>query len=495
MFDAEPDILAYDIMGYNFATFGNHEFDGSLEKLQKQIEIANFPFVSSNIKTADGNYLGGHQYIVYNYAGLKVGIFGITTLRTKIIANPDPSLTFVNEIEAAREVVDILWNQEKVHAVVGIVHMGDVKEAPDHITSLELARAVPGIDAIIDGHSHSYITEPYLVNNTYIVTANEWGKYVGMAKIYVQDGLAIDGTWQAVEINNERVQTYRPDPAIQTLLAPYIEKADASLKEVIGYSEAEFPFGNRLTRYQETAIGNLIADFNVWYFRDLNKQGIDFAFHNGGNIRAGLPQGDITQEQILTVLPFENYLYLVSLKGSEIIELFNFIATIQQGAGGFPQFSSDVRYTIDYTGGAGKITNLTIGGSPVDPNKTYRFCTNDYLLGGGDGYQVLTRATEPFNTSTLLSTVVIEGIKAFYAGTIVDTVTETSVSKDLADIIEEAITQAPSTGPAQAIGEALRQAISGTPTTTVTTTPIESGPIPLLPYLDGRLTIIGGVTP
>jgi 5'-nucleotidase/UDP-sugar diphosphatase len=495
MFDAEPDILAYDIMGYNFATFGNHEFDGSLEKLQKQIEIANFPFVSSNIKTKDGEYLGGHQYIVYSYAGIKVGIFGLTTLRTKVIAKPDPSLTFINEIDAAREVVDILWNKEKVDAVLGIVHMGDVKEAADHITSLELARAVPGIDAIIDGHSHSYITEPYLVGNTFIVTANEWGKYVGMAKIYVQDGVVIDATWQPVEINNEKVQTYKPDRAIQTLLAPYIEKVDASLKEVVGYAEGEFPIGNRLIRYQETEIGNLLCDLNVWYFRDIKKQPIDFAFHNGGNIRAGLPQGDITREQILTVLPYENNLYLVSLKGSEILELFNFIGTIKQGGGGFPQFSSDVRYTINYTSGTGQITNLTIGDSPIDPNRTYRFCTNDYLVGGGDGYEVLKKATEPFNTSTLLSTVVIEGFKAFQEGTFINTISTTSVSKDLAQIIEEAIFQAPSTGPALAIRAALDQAINGSTTTTTTVTPVQVGPIPVLPYLDGRLTIIGGVTP
>jgi 5'-nucleotidase/UDP-sugar diphosphatase len=140
---------------------------------------------------------------------------------------------------------------------------------------------------------------------------------------------------------------------------------------------------------------------------------IDFAFHNGGNMRAELPKGPITHEQILTVLPFENYLYVASMKGSQIIELFNFIATIPQGNGGFPQFSSDVRYTIDKTQGAGVIRDLTIGGQRVDPTKTYRFCTNDYILGGGDGYTVLKEnAVEPFNVSLLLSYVVIEYIKA-----------------------------------------------------------------------------------
>jgi 5'-nucleotidase/UDP-sugar diphosphatase len=71
-----------------------------------------------------------------------------------------------------------------------------------------------------------------------------------------------------------------------------------------------------------------------------------------------------------------------------------------------------VRYTVDYTGGAGKLRDLTIGGAAVDPNRTYRFCTNEYLLQGGDGYEVLTQSVDPFNTSLLLSYVTIEYIRS-----------------------------------------------------------------------------------
>jgi 5'-nucleotidase/UDP-sugar diphosphatase len=181
---------------------------------------------------------------------------------------------------------------------------------------------------------------------------------------------------------------------------------------VVGQAADTFVFGNRLTRYQETALGNMITDANVWYFKTVYNQPIDFAFHNGGNMRAELPKGDITQEKILTILPFENYLFIITLKGSEVLELFDFVATIQQGNGGFPQFSREVRYTIDKTQGKGVIKDLTIGGAPVDPNKTYRFCTNDYILGGGDGYVVMKKARDPFNTSLLLSYVVGEYIKA-----------------------------------------------------------------------------------
>ena len=402
MFDAEPDFQAYNIMGYDAATFGNHEFDGTQDKLLKQLSIAKFPFLSSNIKTSDGKYLGGNQYLVKKYDGFTVGLFGLTTLRSLTIASPDKSLTFINEIDAAKEVVNILRNQEKVDIVVGLTHLGNVKETPDHITSPELAAAVPGIDILVDGHSHTYMETPLRSGNTYIVSANEWGKYLGQGVLGIQNGRLASFTWKPIPIG--------PDADVTAMLKPFNDKAEASLKEVIGEAADTFIFGDRLTRFEETAIGNMICDANVWYFTQVANQQIDFAFHNGGNIRTELPKGQITREQVLTVLPFENYLYVVSLKGDQIQQLFNFIGTVAQGNGGFPQFSKEVRYTLDIP--SKTVSNLTIGGAPVDPNKTYRFCTNDYLLGGGDGYEVLKGAQDPYNTSLLLSYVVIEYIRA-----------------------------------------------------------------------------------
>jgi len=400
MFNAEPVILGYNMMGYDVMTFGNHEFDGSLDKLNEQIALADFRFVSSNIKKQDGSYLGGNRYVIKQYGSFTVGIFGITTLRTKIIANPDKSLTFINELDAAREVVNILKNIEKVDIIIGLTHMGDVKETEDHITSFDLAAEVEGIDVIIDAHSHSFFEIPKRIGDTWVVSANEWGKYIGYGRILLKNGKVEGFSWAPISIG--------PDPDINEMLKTYIEKSDAQLKTVIGNATDTFIFGNRLPRYRETALGNMIADANTWYFRNVSKQSLDFAFHNGGNIRAELQKGPITREMLLTVLPFENYLYIVSMTGTQIIELFDFIATIPQGNGGFPQFSSDVRYTIDKTSGKGVIRDLTIGGEKVNLNKTYRFCTNDYILGGGDGYTPMLNAADRFNTSLLLSYVVTE---------------------------------------------------------------------------------------
>jgi len=424
MYNAEPDILSFNIMGYDAVTFGNHEFDGSQEKLEAQIALAGFPFVSSNIKKENGVFLGGNRYVVKRYGNFSVGIFGITTLRTRIIASPDNSLVFINELEAAGAAVDILRNTEKVDIVIGLTHMGDVKESEEHITSIELAKRIEGIDIIIDGHSHSFFNTPKIAGDTRVVSANEWGKYIGYGRITVKDGKLSSFYWAPVPIGPDaevsetlagflRIPSLiSPDAEVSEMLAPYIEGANVILKEVIGTAAETFVFGNRLTRYKETAIGNLITDANVWFFRNVYNQQIDFAFHNGGNIRAELPAGPITRERILTILPFDNYLYIVSMTGAQIIELFDFIATIPQGNGGFPQFSGDVRLIVDKTFGSGTIRELTIGGGNVVPDRIYRFCTNDYILGGGDGYDVMRNAADRFNTSILLSYAVIEYIAA-----------------------------------------------------------------------------------
>jgi 5'-nucleotidase/UDP-sugar diphosphatase len=248
------------------------------------------------------------------------------------------------------------------------------------------------------------MNSPLRAGSTWIVTANEYGKYVGHGRLNIVNGQLAGFVWEPVLIG--------PDPEVAKMLKPYLDKASASLKEVIGEAADTFVFGSRLTRYQETSVGNIVTDANAWYFRTVSALDIDFVMHNGGNIRAELPKGPITNERILTILPFENYLFIVSMRGSEIIELFNFIATIPQGNGGFPQFSGDVRLTIDKTSGSGVVKELTIGGAPVDPDRTYRLCTNDYILGGGDGYEVMKKASDPFNTSLLLSYVVTEYIKA-----------------------------------------------------------------------------------
>ena len=409
MFKGEIDIKAYNMMKYDAVAFGNHEFDNDLALIEKQIALADFPFLSANITRKNGKYLD-QAYIIKDFDGFRVGVFGLTTKRTLVIASPDKSLTFADEIETAKAMVGELRGKQKCDLVILTAHLGMVEEVKGQTTSEMLAAAVPGIDLIIDGHSHTKLAEAKYVGTTPIVSANEWGKFVGEGHFEIVDGKVTSFIWQPIAINSKDKATFAPDAEVAAMIAPYKEKADLTLKEVIAETSAKFEFGDRLSRKKEIALGNMVNDAAMWYFTEVVNQNPSFAFTNGGNIRTELPEGKITREQITTVLPFDNWVYLTTMKGKDIIALFEFIASIPQGAGAWAQVSAEARYTIDYSAGADKgvLKNLTIKGESVDPAKEYTFITNDYLMSGGDGYKVLANNIGSYNTSTTLRDVVIE---------------------------------------------------------------------------------------
>lgn len=409
IYHAEPDILAYNTMEYDAVTFGNHEFDGNLAKIQNQMEISEFPWLAANIKFVTGEFLG-EPYIIKDYPGFRVGVLGLTTTRTTTIAKPDESLVFADEIAIATEYVEILKTQKNCDIIIVLGHLGDVQESENHITSVKLAETVSGIDIIVDGHSHTKMEEPLFVNDTYIVSANEWGKYVGIGLLTVKDGELIDFDWKAEEITQEK---YPRDGEVATILATYAKEMESTLNKVAFQTTEEFDFGNKLPRKIETPIGNLIVDAQVAYLKSCGVE-VDFGFINGGTIRGGFPKGDVTWADILYVLPFENYSYVITLKGSDVIKLFDYIGSVNQGSGGFPQVSKEVNYTVTYdeTGMNGEISNVLINGEEINPNKNYRIAINDYLATGGDGYTILKNAIETFNSSMLLSDVVYSYVKS-----------------------------------------------------------------------------------
>jgi 5'-nucleotidase/UDP-sugar diphosphatase len=383
--------------------------------LEKQIKDSNFDWVSANIK--QGKNFFPQQYIIKKYGKIKVAIIGVTTNRSTILARPDKSLTFISELEGVKDAVKIVRTKEKANVVIILSHLGSELEVEDQTTSLRLAEGLEAaglsVDLIVDGHSHTKFEEPLYIGGIPIVSANEWGKFMGEA-IFTIKGKAVEKLeWKPIEITTE---AFPPDPAILALLQPYIDASDESLKEVVMQTTDEFVYGNRISRYQETAAGDLVADAFVWFCDSIGYTP-DFAITNGGGIRAALPKGDVTREAILTMLPFDNFVFVENIPGSKVKELFNFIGTLNQGAGGFPQVSDAVKYTITYdtAGTNGVVSDVLINGAPIDDNKMYKVATNDYMAGGGDGYTPLV-TKDSFNSSMLLSSVVIDYVAANFKG-------------------------------------------------------------------------------
>lgn len=404
MFCARPDILAYNYMEYDAVTLGNHEFDQPVDTLLQQMHWANFPFVISNV-IYKGEPLGT-ETLVEEVGGVRVGLFGILTKTTAQISVNVQDVTFVDEVEAARKAVKVLQQQD-VDLIIGLVHLGFTESAPEYITSQKLAAAVEGIDILVDGHSHSYIEKPLRVNDTWIVTANQSGRFIGEGKVKMCRGDIISFDWKPLPVSN-----VRPHEALQAVLQPYVDAADKDLQTIIGESAESFVLfrdKENLGRYGEVALGNLVADALKWKTERL-RLNVDFALTNSGGIREELHKGEITKGDILSILPFGNELEVVAMKGDDIIGLFDFLATVELGRGTFPQVSQEVRVVFNREDKT--VNSLTIGGKPIDRNRIYYMATCDYVAAGKDGYSAgLSNVVDRQKTSVLMAEALVEYIK------------------------------------------------------------------------------------
>ncbi|EKR8079593.1 5'-nucleotidase C-terminal domain-containing protein [Campylobacter fetus] len=406
IFDAKPDILAFNALKYDAATLGNHEFDGTYEKLKMQMELSNFPWLSANVKF-ENNYIA-KPYIIKDFNGFKVAIMGLTTSTTKYITIPakfdganGEKIEFLPEIHAAKETLDEIKNTNP-DFVIALVHIGDIKGDPVHITSVDLANNTHGIDLIIDGHSHSVFQKPLVINGVPIVSAGSNNRYVGKAVLNLKDKKI---KWNLVELTSK---DFDLDDEMNGILEPFIRIHDEALNSKIITLKEPLLFENNEIRFKQLPIGRHVTDSMI---NLLFKFGIkaDFGIINSGAIRSGINAGDVSKKDILISMPFPNTISAVSLKGDEVMELFNYIINIKPGFGGFAQISKDVSFTIDSSNKT--ILNLKIKNEPINPSKLYTIAVTDFLANGGDGYAILKKGINKFDSSVTLNEAFIEYLK------------------------------------------------------------------------------------
>lgn len=415
-FYAEPDIIGYNHIGYDAVAIGNHEFDVPREILMKQMKQAKFPFLSANIKTQDGKYLA-KPYIIKKYRNIKVGIFGLTTVETQQQGNKDnfTDLIFEDEVETAKEMVSLL--KDKVDIIIALSHLGLYDDK--NRGSKRVALNVEGIDLIIDGHTHTQMYEPEVVNGTPIVQSWKWGMGVGKAIFTMKNGEIANFNWNLDPINLQEVkltddwkkevsyitEKIEEDKKLSFKLDNYMYEVDKILSEVIGKSSGTYYSAN--IRKKSQPLGDLVADSMLWYTEEFD---VDFAIQNSGGVRADIPSGSITKKIIYEVLPFDNTVVIATLKGEDVIKLFEYLGTINSGEGAFPQVSDGVSFVLDHSNRIS--SDITINGEPLDPAKDYKIATNSFMADGGDGYVILKNATDLYDTSTYQNEVLIEYIKS-----------------------------------------------------------------------------------
>ena len=157
-------------------------------------------------------------------------------------------------------------------------------------------------------------------------------------------------------------------------------------------------------------MGSLIADAMLDRVKD---QGITVAIQNGGGIRASIDAGPVTMGEVLTVLPFQNTLSTFEVTGAVLLEaLENGVSQVEEGAGRFPQVAG-MTYAFDASKPAGsRVSDVMVGGAPIDMDKVYGVVSNNYVRNGGDGYKMFVDAANAYDFGPDLADVTAEFIAA-----------------------------------------------------------------------------------
>lgn len=411
--------------GYDIATLGNHEFDYGMARALATVKEAKFPYVSCNFYHEKNGVAGDpvlDSYKVFDMNGTKVAFIGITTPESFTKSTPayfqDANGKYIYGIAAGKDGAALYAAVQKAidaaakeaDYVIALGHLGDDPSSKPW-TSEEVIAHTTGLDAFIDGHSHSTVEMKQVkdkAGNT--VVLSQTGSYFSTIG---EMTIAANGT-----ITTKLTKEYEgSDATVAALQKTWMDKVEGMLGEKIAETGIEFTIndaeGNRAVRKGATNLFDLNADAFYWYINEVANLDCDVAVMNGGGVRATIEAGDWTYKSCKTVNPFGNVLCLMKVPGQMILDALEFGAkdTPDAESGGFLsaagltyEIDSTVKYTgtqddkgVWQSGPTGeyrvrnvKIYNKTTGAfEPLDVKKTYTLGGINYTLRNqGDGFNM-----------------------------------------------------------------------------------------------------------
>lgn len=344
----------------DFFTIGNHEFDYGWHHVDSlRRHLAEFEMYAANLIDAESGESTLPQYKIFRINRYPVVLIGLTHPQLDFLTMAK-NLDGVQLADPASSVRDLIRHLKKrgLHTFVVVSHMGIEQDR-------ELAKAVPEIDLIVGGHSHTYMREAENVNGVWIVQADDSGRYVGVTRFKANKGNIISLEMQYVETIAGKL---KPSPDVEALVMRYEDALAEIMDEEIAYLQTAWTRSGG-----ESNIGNWIADA----FRSA-VPGTDIAIMNNGGIRKDLPAGTLRVRDIWEIAPFGNMLVRFEWNGRELLQALDNMAKKNRAL----QFSG-VRLLLDRGNG---LIEAEVNGSKIDPEKTYSIITNDYTAGQAPNY-------------------------------------------------------------------------------------------------------------
>jgi 5'-nucleotidase len=433
--EGEAAIRFFNQLKVDAAAIGNHDFDfgpiglhtvvesageDSLGVLKKCMRQAHFPFLAANIiEKSSGcppRWPNFSAFTIVSRRGIKVGVIGLSSVDTPVTTRPSNvrGLAFLPLFESLNSAL-VKVRARGAQVVVLLVHDGvelDPKSGKTQGPVALLARALPpgALDLIVAGHIH----KPFSgwINGIPIIQSRPFGKAFGRVDLTVtkKTGRVVhaliddDIVYYRKNEDGSRVRyantEIKPDKAMQRELT-LIKKSIKRLQGIeIGHATFDLSHRNRYN----SAVGNLVCDA----MRAADKE-IDIAMFNSGGLRKTIPKGVISFGLVYEVLPFDNKLVKVKLKGSQIKEIIEHGLASRYGV----MEISGVRVWIDPHAPKGKrcLSIKTQGGQEIVKEKEYVVGTNEFLFSGGDGYTTFSHGNPMAWDHRLIRDMVVQYIK------------------------------------------------------------------------------------
>ena len=450
--------------GYDLATLGNHEFDYGMDGAMNVIEWAEYPYISCNFHHEKDGVKGVSvlsPYEIFEIGGRKIAFVGITTPETFTKSTPayfqDSEGNYIYGISGGEDgaalYADVqaaidMAKAEGATMVIALGHLGD-DPASQPWTSEEVINNVTGLDAFIDGHSHSTV-EGKDVNGTWLTQTGEYFGHIGMMLIDGETGeistdlisyeevveTVMDENGQPVlDEDGEEVTEFlyyqfvsdfdlgciwASDANVAAIQDAWIAEIDTQLGEVIGYTELTLDNydedGNRIVRSWETNTGDFAADALYYLFDDMGLD-VDVAIMNGGGVRNKAITGELTYKTAKEIHTFGNVACLQTVTGQQLLDALEWGArgVGSEEIGGFLHVAG-MAYSIDmewpssvqmddkgvWTGaptGGYRVHNVYVFNKeiqqyePLDLEATYNLAGYNYTLRDlGDGFNMFSGA-------------------------------------------------------------------------------------------------------
>lgn len=359
-----------DEIGYDVRTLGNHEFDKKMACLQDMLTWSSVPAVASNYDFTRTSLVNKvEQSMIIEKNGVKVGFIGLNVKLDNLVApSAREGVDWQNAINVADDLAKELRDRG-ADIVIALSHLGYEKNSSEVYYDRGIAMNTRHIDMIIGGHSHTFLNYADWVKNqdnesVPVVQTGSKGICLGYAKIKIDKSGKPTFTYKLIPVKNHLDK--KLDPDFSAIVDEYTASVSYKMEEVIG----NCPQAIRKSA-PESPLYNLTGDALIWMAKEYMDVDADVSLYNSGGLRSEISAGNLTIGNVYAVYPFDNVLSIVTLKGSDLKTMFNYVAS----SGGLP-VSSSVKLVISNK----KVKSVTVNGKSIDNNKTYTVATIDYLV-------------------------------------------------------------------------------------------------------------------